>query len=85
MSMQQQPQQQPSLQYAPSGAPTLGQQLPPGAMMALVCCVALLLPVAPVAAAQLTSEGVQLANDAAMILLGNCDTTRTGRSSSSKE
>jgi hypothetical protein len=72
MSMQQQPQQhgQPTLQYAPSGAPTFGQPLPSGAMMALVCCVALLLPVAPVAAAELTSEGVQLANEAAMVLLG---------------
>jgi len=38
MSMQQHPQQhgQPTLQYAPSGAPTFGQPLPPGAMMALV-------------------------------------------------
>lgn len=56
MSMQQQPQQQHgqlALQYAPSGAPTFGQSLPPGAMMALVCCVALLLPLAPTAAAQL--------------------------------
>lgn len=69
--------QQPQQHYAPSG--NSANHLPPGAMMALVCCVALLLPIMPAdAAIQLTPEFTDAATTGAMILLGTIVFASTG-------